>query len=71
MKIRGYLERGIINSIYHEIKYAEKSNELTARFISLIKFLKYRQDLGFNGARVTLSRLFPILGRGMIWVQIY
>jgi hypothetical protein len=38
MKILGYSERGLVNSLFYEIKYSEKSVLLLSRFLSLIDF---------------------------------
>lgn len=52
MKIRGYLERGTVNSLFFEMKYAEEGNKLMDEFISSIEIPKYHLDFRIIGASI-------------------
>lgn len=52
MKIRGYSERGVVASLFYEMKCAEVGTELLDRFISLVEFPacfgKKKRKIGSN-----------------------
>jgi hypothetical protein len=64
MKIKGYSERGVVNSLFYEISYARNSTALLDQFISLIEFPKYFQDFKVTGASIYIEPSFSDFGQG-------
>ena len=63
MDIKGYSERGMINSLFYEMKCREDGNELLDEFIALIKFPKYFQGFKITGASVYIEPSFSDFGQ--------
>ena len=62
MEIKGYSERGMVNSLFYEIKCREEREKLLDEFISLIKFPKYFQRFKISGATVYIEQSFSDFG---------
>ena len=58
MKIKGDSERGNVNSHFYELKYFEDRNKIFDKFIFLIEFQKYHQDLKITVASIYLEQSF-------------
>jgi len=56
MDIKGYSERGMINSLFYEMKYREDGKNLLDEFVSLIKFPKYYQGFKISGGAVYIEQ---------------
>jgi len=56
MDIKGYSERGMVNSLFYEMRYREDGNDLLDEFVSLIVFPKYFQGLKISGESVYIEQ---------------
>ncbi len=63
MDIKGYSERGMVNSLFYEMKYREDWKNLLDEFVSLIKFPKYYQGFKISGGAVYIEQSFSDFGQ--------
>ncbi len=63
MDIKGYSERGMVNSLFYEMKYREDGDNLLDEFVSLIKFPKYYQGFKISGGSVYIEQSFSDFGQ--------
>jgi len=62
MRILGYSERGLINSLFFEMKYSEKSATLLGHFLNLAHFKSEK-----NHFRFSIKEGFNIANRTIIF----
>ncbi len=62
MDIKGYSERGMVNSLFYEMRSREDGDGLLGEFVSLIKFPKYFQDFRVSGGSVYIEPSFSDFG---------
>jgi len=62
MDIKGYSERGMVNSLFYEMGCREDGNNLLDEFISLIKFPKYYQGFKITGGSIYIEQSFSDFG---------
>ena len=62
MEIKGYSERGMVNSLFYEMRCREDGNDLLNEFISLIKFPKYYQGFKVSGEAVYIEQSYSDFG---------
>jgi len=63
MDIKGYSERGMVNSLFYEMRCREDGDDLLNAFISLIKFPKYFQDFKITGASIYIEQSYSDFGQ--------
>ncbi len=63
MDIKGYSERGMVNSLFYEMKYREDGDGLLGEFVSLIKFPKYYQGFKISGGSVYIEQSYSDFGQ--------
>lgn len=61
--ITGASERGIVDALFYEMKYAEDGNDLLDEFISLIELPEYHQDIKVTGASIYFEQSFSECGQ--------
>lgn len=62
MEIIGYSERGIINSLFYEIKYSQKSINLFNQFLSLMSFPYRTVDFQISEVKILIEQSFSDFG---------
>lgn len=62
MEVVGYSERGVINSLFHEIKYSQNNIELLNEFLSLISFPSCRINYQISDAKILMEQSFSGFG---------
>ncbi len=62
MEVIGYSERGVINSLFHEIKYSQNNIELLNEFLSLISFPSCRLNYQISDAKILMEQSFSGFG---------
>lgn len=63
MDIKGYSERGMVNSLFYEMRYREDGKNLLGEFVSLIKFPKYYQGFKVSGGSVYIEPSYSDFGQ--------
>lgn len=62
MKITGYSGRGVVASLFYEMKCAEGGTELLGRFMSLVEFPRCHEDFRITGASIHIEPSFSSFG---------
>lgn len=62
MEIIGYSERGIINSLFYEMKYSQKSIVLLNQFLSLVSFPYRTVNFQITDAKILIEQSFSDFG---------
>lgn len=63
MDIKGYSERGMVNSLFYEMRYREDGKNLLDEFVSLIVFPKYYQGFKISGGSVYIEQSYSDFGQ--------
>lgn len=62
MEIIGYSERGLLNSLFYEIRFSPNSLQLLGELMSLVVFPYTSIDLQIRGARILIEQSFSDFG---------
>ena len=63
MKITGYSESGVVNSLFYEMRFTEEGSDLLDEFLSQIEFPNYHQDFVITGASIYIEPSFSDFGQ--------